>query len=236
MAAVAGVIRRKVENAPPERLWTFKDFTSLPAAAVAKSLSRLAERGVVRRLRKGVYYRPKISRFGPLQPDPASVVAAVLDRKNIDWRPSGLPIWNAMGLTTQVAATPTFTVDHRVRVTAPDSHVRMSIAPTVRGLLTEERAALDALRHLRHVPDTTPEAVIHRLVDLCREGRLSFARMARAAKWEPPRVRAMLGLIGTLLGESAETLAPLQGSLNSLTTFKLGLASTFRDTARWNIR
>lgn len=236
MAAVADVIRRKVENTATERLWTFRDFDSLPTSAVAKSLSRLAEKGVIHRLRKGVYYRPKVTRFGTTKPDPASVVAVVLDRKNIDWKPSGLSVWNAMGLTTQVAATPTFTVDHRVRVTAPNTRFRMSRVSTLRGLTVEERAALDALHNLRHVPDTTAEAIIHRLLSLCREGRISFARMTRAAKSEPPRVRALLGLIGTVLGETPKSLAPLRDSLNSLTTFKLGLAHAFPDAVHWNIR
>src|ERR1039458_6594270 len=84
MPAVADTIRRRVENAAPERLWTFRDFDSLPTSAVAKSLSRLAKEGVVRRLRKGVYYKPKITRFGTLKPDPTNVLAAVLDRKNVD--------------------------------------------------------------------------------------------------------------------------------------------------------
>lgn len=236
MPAVAETIRRKVENAAPERLWTFRDFASLPTSAVAKSLSRLTKEGVVHRLRKGVYYKPKISRFGALKPDPANVVAAVLDRKNVAWKPSGLSVWNAMGLTTQIAATFTFTADHYVRVTAPNSRVRVSAASTLRGLSVEERAALDALRALRHIPDTTPGATIGRLIDLCRKGRLSFAKMMRAAKVEPPRVRALLGLIGTLLGETPESLTPLRHSLNSLTTFKLGLSENFPDAANWNIR
>jgi len=77
---------------------------------------------------------------------------------------------------------------------------------------------------------------IHRLVELCRKGQLTFVRMLRASKREPPRVRALLGLIGTLLGESAESLDPLRRSLNSLTTFKLGLAGAFPEAAGWNIR
>lgn len=236
MPAVADTIRRAVENAAPERLWTFRDFASLPTSAVAKSLSRLAEEGVVHRLRKGVYYKPKVTRFGALKPDPAKVVAVVLDRKNVDWKPSGLSVWNAMGLTTQIAATPTFTANHRVRVTAPNSRVRVNTSPTLRGLSVEERAALDALRDLRHIPDTTPEATIRRLVDLCREGRLSYARMLRAAKSEPPRVRALLGLMGTLFGEPIESLDALHHSLNPFTVYKLGLSGAFPDATRWNIR
>jgi hypothetical protein len=233
---VAATIRRRVENAPPERLWTFQDFSSLPVSAVAKSLSRLAKEGVVHRVRKGVYYKPNVTRFGSLKPDAVNIVAAVLDRKNVNWKPGGLSVWNAMGLTTQIAATPAFTTDRRVRVTAPNSRIRIRTAPTLRGLSVEERAALDALRDLRHIPDTTPDATIRRLIDLCRAGRLSFARMLRAAKSEPPRVRALLGLMGTLLDKPAGSLAALRHSLNPLTAFKLGLSDVFPAATGWNIR
>ena len=65
---------------------------------------------------------------------------------------------------------------------------------------------------------------------------MSFAKMLRVAKAEPPRVRAVLGLIGTLLGEPAESLETLRHSLNPLTTFRLGLKDAFPDAAEWNIR
>jgi hypothetical protein len=121
-------------------------------------------------------------------------------------------------------------------VTAPNSRIRVVTSPTVRGLSAEERAALDALRDLRLVPDTTPEATIRRLVDLCRNEKLSFAKMLRVAKAEPPRVRALLGLIGTLLGEPTQSLDTLRHSLNPLTTFRLGLKDAFPNAAEWNIR
>lgn len=233
MAATAEIIRHKVEHGREDRLWTFSDFVSLPTYAVAKTLSRLAHEGVVRRVRKGVYYRPKTTRFGATKPDLTEVFTDTLDRKNVDWKPTGLSVWNALGLTTQVPGVATFAVDRRVRVKAAGS-VRVRIVPSVHSLSIEERAALDALRALRFVPDTTPKETIHRLVDLCREGRLSFSKMSRVH--EPPRVRALLGLIGTLLEEDESTLAKLRRSLNPTTTFKLGLADSFPAAAAWGIR
>jgi hypothetical protein len=235
MAPTAEIIRHKVEHGREDRLWTFSDFASLPTYAVAKTLSRLAHEGIVRRVRKGVYYRPKTTRFGATKPNLTEVFTDTLDRKDVDWKPTGLSVWNALGLTTQVPGVATFAVGRRVRVKAAGS-VRVRIVPSVHSLSTEERAALDALRALRFVPDTTPVETIHRLVDLCREGRLSFSRMSRAAFHEPPRVRALLGLIGTLLEEDGGTLAKLRRSLNPTTTFKLGLAASFAAAVAWGIR
>jgi hypothetical protein len=236
MAAASEVIRRKVEHGPEDRLWTFEDFPSLSTYAVAKTLSRLAHEGIVSRVRKGVYYRPKTTRFGATKPDLTKAFTNALDRKGIVWKPSGLSVWNALGLTTQVPAVVTFAVDRRVEVADPSGRARLRRVASVHALSTEERAALDALRDLRLVPDTTPEETIHRLVDLCREGRLSFSKMSRASLHEPPRVRALLGLIGTLLDEDENTLTKLRHSLNPTTTFKLGLAASFAAAAAWSIR
>lgn len=236
MASTATIVRRKIEGGPEDRLWTFRDFSSLPTNAVAKTLSRLEDKGVVDRLRKGVYYRPRTTRFGTTKADPVLVATSILDRKDVDWKPSGLALWNKLGLTTQVPAVSTVAVDRRIEIKNLRGIVRLLRVSSLRDITSEERAALDALRDLRFVPDTTPADTIRRLVDLCRTNVLSFARMSRAARREPPRVRALLGLMGTLLGENDLALARLRSSLNPTTVFKLGLADAFPEAHGWGIR
>ena len=104
---------------------------------------------------------------------------------------------------------------------------------------TEGRAALDALRDLRRVPERDagrhypPDSLIFAAE---RSEDFEFVRLgARASMHEPPRVRALLGLIGTLLVEDASILAKLRHSLNTTTTFKLGLAVDFAAAADWGI-
>jgi Family of unknown function (DUF6088) len=236
MAATAKIIRRRVEHGRVDRFWRLRDFASLPTHAVTKTLSRLAEKGVVHRVSKGVYYRAKKTRFGETKPDLTRVFTDTLDRKDLVWKPTGLSVWNSLGLTTQVPAVATFAVERRVRLKSALS-VRVREVHSLHTLSAEERAALDALRALRFVPDTTPSETISRLVDLSRKGRLSFSRMSRAALHdEPPRVRALLGLMGTLLGEDDATLEKLRHSLNPTTIFKLGLSATLSGAAAWGIR
>ncbi|MEO5936804.1 MAG: hypothetical protein ABIP81_06295 [Terriglobales bacterium] len=52
---------------------------------------------------------------------------------------------------------------------------------------------------------------------------------------EPPRVRALLGVIGPGIHASPTLLARLKKSLNPTTSFKLGLSSTFPAARTWNI-
>ena len=82
----------------------------------------------------------------------------------------------------------------------------------------------------------SPEGVVNRIVELFRSNDFSFSRMIKLASAEPPRVRALLGTIGTIMGENAETLKPLKESLNATTTYKLGLAEKIPAARSWGIR
>jgi hypothetical protein len=234
--SVARTVLRRIERGGEDRVWTYKDFADLPGLAVAAALSRLAKKGRIRRVRKGVYYVPHVTRFGATNPDPSSVVAAVLTRRGIAWSPTGLAAYNRLGLTTQVSPKTTFAVSRKVRLASAGSSTKLSLRPVVRGASADERAVLDALRDLRWIPDTTPEHVVIRIADLFRSKRVSFERVARFARREPPRVRAVLGAIGTSIGARPHLLEELKGSLNPMTHFSLGLSDKLETAREWNIR
>jgi hypothetical protein len=190
-------------------------------------------------VRNGVYYKSRKTRFGTTTPDSSRVAAAILDRRGIAWKPRGLPVYNALGLTTQVSPVATFDVDYdltSLRTNMGGRRVRYRSVAAVKKMRPEERAVRDALRDLKSIPDTSADIVLHRIADLFRSGRLSFGRMVKAADKEPPRVKALLGTIGTILGEGADALKSLRESLNSTTTFKLGLAESVPAARRWGIR
>ena len=100
---------------------------------------------------------------------------------------------------------------------------------------TEERTILDSLRDIRHIPDTTPEEVIHKIAKLISRGGVDYRRIASAAKQEPPGVRALVGLLGTLLGEDKNLLSELRGTLNKTTKFRMGLLKVIPEARDWGI-
>jgi hypothetical protein len=237
-SSIAGKVRKRIEKGGPEKLWTYADFRSLPPLAVAAALSRLAKEGTIRRARKGVYYSPRKTRFGELAPDAASVAAAVLKGRDVEWRPSGLPAYNGLGFTTQVSPMLTIDVADSIRsleVGAP-TRVRVRRVPSLKGLSADERTLLDALGDLRRVPDASPAEVISRARDLFREKRFSIKHLARYSRSEPPRVRAILGAIGSEVGTDTRTLATLRKSLNPMTTFHIGLGETLPRAREWQIQ
>ena len=234
--SVARVVLKRIEKGGEHCVWTYKDFADLSGLAVAAALSRLARKGHIRRVRKGVYYAPRVTRFGTTRPEPSSIAAAVLRRRGIAWSPTGLAAYNRLGFTTQVSPTTTFAVSRRVRLGSAGLNTKLRFRPVVRRASADERALLDALRDLRWIADTTPGHVIARIVDLFHSKRVSFERVARFARREPPRVRALLGAIGSSIGADPHVLDELKGSLNPMTHFFLGLSDKLETAREWNIR
>lgn len=236
--SIASKVKARINAGGPGSLWTYSDFRPLPLLAVAVALSRLVKEGAIRRIRKGIYYIPRKTRFGELTPDAASVAAAVLKHRGVEWKASGLPAYNGLGLTTQVSPVVTFDVPEKIYSlkTGTDVPVLLKTGTRVSGLTNSERVALDALRDLHRIPDTTPAEAIGKMVDLFRTGRISFNRVAERSFNEPPRVRAVLGAIGSEIGASPRTLTRLRKSLNPVSAYGFGLANALPHAREWRLR
>ena len=50
----------------------------LPLSAAAKALSRMAARGVIKRYKKGMYYKPKQTIFGEIKPSEEELLKSYL--------------------------------------------------------------------------------------------------------------------------------------------------------------
>lgn len=232
------VIRNRIVRGNPGHIWTYSDFSSFPATAVAATLSRLHKEGVIERVRKGVYHRPRTSRFGKINPDPASVAAAVLDHRGVSWRLSGISAYNALGLTTQLSPVTVFDVERGTRslkVGGQEDRIRIRVVPNIKGLSSEERGILDALRDLRWIPDASPSEALAKIIETFRSGEISFEQVAKVARHEPPRVRALLGVIGETIGAKPQLLDSLRKSLNPTTRFKVGLSEDFPTAKSWKV-
>jgi Family of unknown function (DUF6088) len=241
--SIATKVRKRVEEGGEDRLWSYPDFHGLPLLAVAAALSRLSKEpdGLLRRVRRGVYYVPKKTRFGESKPELDRVMSHLLKHRGIAYAATGTAAYNGLGLTTQVSPKITYRVNRPVRSVDPGRrffNVRsVTISPSyeVEGLGSSELAALDAFKDLDRIPDATPAETVGRIMDLIRSGRLSLKSLVRLARHEPPRVRALVGAIGSHLG-AAKTVARLKKSLNPLTNFALNVSSVLPNAAEWRIR
>lgn len=230
--SAASLVRRRIEGSGA-RFWKHEDFKDLPPAAVATTLSRLAQEGVLRRTSKGVYYRPVLTMLGP---SVAGASAAAAHTLKAPLHPAGLTAANVLGLSTQNPGLPEYAT------TAPSvpSALRRAVVhpgrpPQRAGLSAEDGAILETLRERAHSSDLPPDETAKRLLRLLAEEK-RFSRLAKAALAEPPRVRAMLGALGQELDVAPSQLKPLRDSLNQLSRFDFGQLAGLRHAREWQAK
>lgn len=230
--SAAAQIRQRV-LAGGERFWRHDDFRDLPASAVATTLSRLAREGELQRVRKGVYYRPRMTVIGPSFAAASGSTASSL---MTPVHPAGLSAANVLGFTTQNPARREYATPASDPPTALEGSRVRTRRPAGRGELSSEDGALmEFLRDRAMTSDLSPADTARRLQTLLRD-RERFPRLARAATAEPPRVRAMLGALGELAGMDERDVRQLRQSLNPLSRFDFGALSDLPNASSWQAK
>ncbi len=171
----------------------FLDFGSREAVDLA--LHRLAKRGVIRRLARGVYDYPKEHPvLGMLSPSADSIAHALAGRDHTRSQPAGAYAANALGLSEQVPAKAVFLTDgpsRTVKVGSVTIQLRrttpknMATAGRLSGLLIQALRALGA----EHV---TPARVEHLKRTIPAEERRELVKdIALAPAWMHPIFREL---------------------------------------------
>jgi len=178
--------------------FTPNDFLDLGGRdAVDKALSRLAAKGTIRRLARGLYEYPREHpELGTLSPDIEKIAKALAGKDRIRLQPSGAYAANLLGLSEQVPAKVIFLTDgpsRTVKIGRQEIQLRrttprnMAAAGKLSGLL------MQAFRHLgqSHI---SPERMAHLKRTLPvkeRQGLLKDLRLAPA--WMHPLFRELAG-------------------------------------------
>jgi len=228
-------VRRTIESSG-ERVWRLSDFGGMPSTAVAQTLSRLARQGVVQRLGKGLYYRPRPTVFGPSRPNAAQLRSLTLGKKGVF--PAGIAAANLLGFTTQNSARTELATDRASLprlIVGKDAIVHTRRPESWRLLSQTDGAILDFLRNRGASTELSPAETVEKLLEHCAEpGR--FERLVAVAHSEPPRVRAMLGAIGQQLGQPQQRLSTLREGLNPLTRFDFGVLAALAYARQWQAK
>jgi len=231
----AETVRHRIESGG-ERVWRLSDFGGLPFTAVAQTLSRLSRQGVIQRLGKGLYYRPRQTAFGPSQPNMARVRSVVSARSAVF--PAGIAAANLLGFTTQTASRIELATDSASlpRLFFGEDALIHTRRPTAWRTLSEsDGALLDFLRNRGAASELPPKETVDKLLRFFREpGR--FDRLREVAASEPARVRAMLGAIGEQIGQPESVLAELRATLNPLSRFDFGILAALAHARRWQAK
>lgn len=190
---VAAEIREHVRGSR-ECFWHPGDFPG-SRGAVDQALSRLAQDGELRPVRRGLYWRGKRTPLGMAPPPEDRLIREIAGSRGVG--PAGLSAANALGLTTQVPRRSTIAVISPPPRDLPALHfVGRASARRRTTLKPAEIALLEVLRDWEDVVEVKPEEAIGRIADLMASGSLRADKLASAAKTEPASVRA--GLCGLL--------------------------------------
>lgn len=234
-ASTTETVRQRIE-AGGERVWRLADFDGMPFTAVAQALSRLSRQGVIQRLGKGLYYRPRQTAFGESKPNRAQIRSLPVRRRGVF--PAGIAAANLLGFTTQnpsqvEVATDGVSLPRLIVGKETVIHTRRPEA--WRELPETDTALLDFLRRRGEASELSPEETASKLLRYFGEpGR--FERLFKVAESEPPRVRAMLGAIGQQLGQPERRLALLRKSLNPLSRFDFGVLAVLEHAQEWQAK
>lgn len=97
-------ITKRIENMHEGQILFISDFSDLNSneKVVSRALSAEEKKGNIVRLAKGMYLRPKSTRFGIVYPSVDEMVKAIAHRDKSKVQPCGMTALNMLGLSTQV--------------------------------------------------------------------------------------------------------------------------------------
>ena len=97
-------ITKRIENMHEGQILFISDFSDLNGneKVVSRALSAEEKKGNIVRLAKGMYLRPKSTRFGIVYPSVDEMVKAIAQRDKSKVQPCGMTALNMLGLSTQV--------------------------------------------------------------------------------------------------------------------------------------
>jgi hypothetical protein len=236
---IAAYIRDKIESILPGTILTISDFNieQCYQPALVKALNRMVRKGILQKVAKGKYYKPKATVFGYLRPPIEEIVKDYLEKDGrIVGYITGPTAFAAMGLTSQISS----------RIVIGSNKYRR---PLVRGnykvsflvqsnVITKENVALlillDAIRLIRQIPATTPDEVVNKLSHIIQamteEERNELCQLAMSYT---PYVRALLG---SILENAGFEVQDLYKTLNGVTTYKIPVTDlALPNKSKWNI-
>jgi hypothetical protein len=235
-------IKNTIDKFETGYIFTVNDFSATAESPlkVIKTLNHFVASGYLRKLSKGKFYKPQISKFGELPPDTYQTVKDLIqkDGKLIGYI-TGYSAFNDFALTTQVSAILEIGMRkekkaivrgiYRIRFIRQENTITKENIPLLR--------LLDCLRFFKNIPDTTPDNACLRLIYLI--GKLNEQEKMKikklALKYTPQAI-ALLGAILETINPKEDT-STLFKKLNPITVYKLGISDNVLPTQKkWKIQ
>ncbi len=240
---VAEQIRQKIKSIPESQPFGYADLGIAPDDffTAAKALERLQKKGTIKKVSKGIFYKPKQTAFGTLGPDYNALLKRNLfdNNKRVGYITGG-ELYNQLNLTTQnYFSTKIATSKGRRKVDKgwlKTTNVKTYVSVSEKNYVL--LGMLDAVKDIRNIADTsTTQALKILMAKLEQLNKKEIEQLLQYALQYPPRVRALLGAIVEYKFKNTYSTTALQKSLNPTTTYKLGVKPTDLPTMiNWKLK
>jgi hypothetical protein len=231
------MIRKKTQSLSLGEVLTSDDFPIVLRNTTNKILNRLANEGVIARLKRGVYSTCKNTRFGQAKATPLQVLSQEIvhdDNKCF----GGLFLFNQLGLTTQIPTTIEI-LNNRSSYLSNVGNTRVRYIRIRQKITRNTKEAiqfLEVIKKMVHVPDGDISKIIAWLnSELRNSEQKKIKKIVAAAIEYPPRVRAILGAL--LENIDYELSKKLKYSLKSNSFYHVGtLVNHLKNSQLWDLK
>jgi hypothetical protein len=228
---LAEQIRNKILALPTEITFGYAELCIAKEdyQTAAKVLERLQKKETIKKISKGVFYKPKQTIFGEIKPDYKEQLKPFLFKngKRVAYV-TGTSLYNQLGLTTQMA--------FRIKIASRNSRISIDRgalkASAVKSYVevTEDNyqllGFLDAIKDIKLIPDAEIQTSVKILGGSIKKlNKEQIEELVKCGIMYPPRTRALLGAMLENIDSTINTKV-LKESLNPLTTIKIGLKET----------
>lgn len=239
--SVAQVVQNTIKNMPAGQIF---GYSELPAyndspSAVIKAVSRLVSENQLERFSKGKFYIAKQGFLGKRKPSDYEVIQSILyTNGSVRGYVTGLSLYNALGLTTQIPSTITIACNGgRQKRDFGTIRIKkvMTRAP-VSQKNTQLLQFLDVLKDIKNIPDAditlSLKIMQKKIYHLTPEDQDRLVLLAK--EYYRPQVRALMGMLLSM--HNIDLPKSLKTSLNPTTQYKLNLNAAVWPLAKdWNI-
>ncbi len=240
--SIAATVNQTIDKIPPGKVFGYEVFPQYLNApdAVIRAVGRRVEKQQLKRVAKGLFYKPKEGVLGEVPLSDGERLRSLLYKagRRVGYI-TGSALYNRLGLSTQVPSTITV-ASNRAAQTKDFGTVRVKLVPT-RAPINDSTVPLleilDILRNVKKVQDadvgTVLQVVAQRLANLAPAESRKIQRLS--LEYYNAATRALLGVL--LTRNKVEILPALRASINPTTRFEIGLEPVEWPEARaWNIR
>lgn len=234
-------VQKLVENFQPDYVFTYQDLNLPPewSESVIKMLNRLVNEGVIAKISKGRFYKPKKSVFGALKPKQEEIVKDLLEKDGeIIGYMTGYSVFNRLGLTTQIPNT--IQIGTNVRKNKKQRGLFTISFVLQSNPITKDNIPLlqilDTIRFIKEIPDTTINQSCKRIIAIIQElEKGETNKLLILAEKYPPMARALFGaMVENIYGTNKAV--SLWNTLNPLTTYKIGInEQVLPEIRKWRI-